>query len=214
MRTSTFELEGYIIEHTHTESSYGGVLLYIDHHINYKVCNNLRIYKAKELESIFIEILNQNSKNTIIGCIYRHLCMDPAEFNHVCLHDVLEKLSNENNTVVLMGDFNIDLLEHDSNIDSSAFLDKMHSSFFLPYISSPSRLTTQSQTLIDNIFSNNIEENINSGNLTSTISDHYAQFLLFENTNSPNKDSVTEKLQHSFKSMNEEKFKYELNRLD
>ena len=70
MPTSTFELEGYIIiEHTPTESSCGGALLYIDHHINYKVRNDLKMYRAKELESIFIEILNQNSKNTINGCI-------------------------------------------------------------------------------------------------------------------------------------------------
>ena len=66
MPTSLFELEGYIIEHTPNESSCGGALLYIDHYINYKVHNNLKMYKAKELEPIFIEILNRNSKNTIL----------------------------------------------------------------------------------------------------------------------------------------------------
>ena len=78
--TSTFELEGYIIEHTPTESSCGGALLYIDHHINYKVHKDLKMYKAKELESSFIEILNQNSKITVTACIYWQLCIDPAEF--------------------------------------------------------------------------------------------------------------------------------------
>ena len=70
MPASTFELEGYIIEHTPTESSCGAALLYIDFHINNKVRNDLKMSKAKEPESIFIEKLNQNSKNTIIGCIY------------------------------------------------------------------------------------------------------------------------------------------------
>ena len=85
-----------------------------------------------------------------------------------------------------MGDFNIDLLKYESNIDSFTFLGKMYSRLLLPYISSPSQLTSWSQTLIDNIFSNNIEGDIiNSGNLTSTISDYYAQFLLFENTHTP-----------------------------
>ena len=77
--------------------------------------------------------------------------MDPVEFNDVYVH-VLEKLSNENKTVGLMGNFNIDLLRYNSNIDSSTFLDKMYSSFFLPYVSSPPQRTTHSQTLIDNIF--------------------------------------------------------------
>ena len=142
--------------------------------------------------------------------------MDPAEFNDVYHHDVLEKLSNKYKTLVLMGNFNIDLLKYDSNIDLSTFLDKMYSSFLLPYILSPSRLTIRSQMLIDNIFSNNIEKDINSGNLTSTISDHYAQFLLFENTKPlpPKKDPAIENLQQSFKCMNEEKFRSELNSLD
>lgn len=91
-----------------------------------------------------------------------------------------------------MDNFNIDLLKCDSNIGSSTFLAKMYSNFLLPCISSPSRLTIRSQTLIGSISSNNIKENINSGNLTSIIYDHYAQFLLFENANSPKKDPVTE----------------------
>ena len=59
MPTSTFEVEGYIIEHTPTESSCRGAFLYIDCHINYKVCNNVKMYKAKQLESVFLEIINQ-----------------------------------------------------------------------------------------------------------------------------------------------------------
>ena len=109
--------------------------------------------------------------------------MDPAEFNDVYLHDALEKLSNENTTGTNNGQFQY--------IDSSTFLDKMYSSLLLPYISSPSQLTSQSQTLIDNIFFNNIEEDIiNSGNLTSIISDHCAQFLLSENTNQKKKNTL------------------------
>ena len=108
-----------------------------------------------------------------------------------------------------MSDFNTDLLKYGSNIDSSNFLDKTYSSFPLSYILSPSRLTTRSQTLIDNIFSNNIEEDINSRILTSKISDHYVQFLLFGTTKK--RKTCHRKIQRSFKSINEEKFKRELN---
>ena len=81
-----------------------------------------------------------------------------------------------------MGDFNINILQYDNNKDSQEFLDKMHSNFLMPYISSPSRVTPRSQTLIDNIFSNKIEEESFSGNITNTVSDHYAQFLLLKTT--------------------------------
>ena len=142
---------------------------------------DLKIHKSKEVESIFIEIINKKERNTIIGCIYRHPCMDAREFNDTFLQITLEKLSYENKDIILMGDFNIDILKYDTNNDSAAFLDMMYENFLLPYISSPTRVTPRSQTLIDNIFSNIIEDEIISGNITTTISDHYAQFTLFKN---------------------------------
>ena len=40
--------------------------------ISYKVHKDLKIYEAQKLESIFIETINKNRKNCIIGCIYKH----------------------------------------------------------------------------------------------------------------------------------------------
>ena len=56
--------------------------------------------------------------------------------------------------MVLLGDFNVDLLNYDSNHDVSEFLDTMHSNHFLPLITSLTRITAKSSTLIDNLFSN------------------------------------------------------------
>ena len=49
---------------------------------------------------------------------------------------------------------------------------------FLPHIAQPTRITSHSNTLIDNIFFNYISQDIVSGNLTATISDHLSQFLI------------------------------------
>ena len=95
--------------------------------------------------------------------------MEPKDFNDTFLQNLMEKLSFENKNIILMGDFNIDILKYDTNKDSEEFLDKMYTNFLLPYITSPSRVTRRSQTLIDNFFSNIIEEGLNSGNLTTTI---------------------------------------------
>ena len=56
------------------------------------------------------------------------------------------------------------------------------SNSYLPYIIQPSRHTSHSRTLIDNIFSNVISKDIISGNITATISDHLPQFLISPNT--------------------------------
>ena len=54
----------------------------------------------------------------------------------------------------------------------------MYTNFILPYISAHSRMTSQSKTLIDNIFTNIIAEGALSRNLAKTISYHYAEFFL------------------------------------
>ena len=100
-----------------------------------------------------------------------------------------------------MGD--IDLLKYNTNTDIATFLDSMYTTCLLPYISNPTRVTTQSKTLIDNLFSNNTEDGLISGNITTTITDHYVQFLLKKDTN--------QKLfPHNFKNLNDTQFDFEL----
>ena len=92
---------GYNIKHTPTESSNGGTLLYIKQGINYKLRKDLQIYKSKELESTFIEVLEPGMprNNMIIGCIYCHPSMELSEFNSHFLSVLLEKISKEKKTV-------------------------------------------------------------------------------------------------------------------
>ena len=87
-----------------------------------------------------------------------------------------------------MGDFDIDLLKYDTNTDSVTFLESMYTNFLSTYISTPTRVTTHSKTLIDNIFTNNIDDGLISGNITTTITDHYAQFLLRKDMKLPMKN--------------------------
>ena len=81
---------------------------------------------------------------------------------------------------MLLGDFNINLLNCNSNCGSSSFLDLLGSCQILPFITLPTRITAQSSTLIDNIFASPSPYSSISGNLTTTFSDHLPQFLLLE----------------------------------
>ena len=64
-------LQKYNIEHCTTEAANGGVLLYIKDSIIYKLTKGLKIYKSKNLEWIFLEVIIQSGKNIVVGCIYR-----------------------------------------------------------------------------------------------------------------------------------------------
>ena len=75
-----------------------------------------------------------------------------------------------------MGDFNINLLNSETDDGSNLFFNNLTSNFFTPYIMQPTRLV--SKTLIDNIFVNTFEYPSYSGNLTIQISDHLCQFVI------------------------------------
>lgn len=58
-----------------------------------------------------------------------------------------------------MGDFNIDLLKYEQNNNANRFIHQMYSSHFYPVINKPTRISTNTATIIDNIFINNIDLN-------------------------------------------------------
>ena len=103
--------------------------------------------------------------------------MEVLEFNNH-LNQMLEKVSKEQKQFFVLGDFNINLLNYNIHQPTNDFLDSLASSSIIPYILQPTRLTSHSKTLIDNIFSNILSSEIISGNLTATISDQLPQFYL------------------------------------
>ena len=126
---------------------------------------------------------------------------------------LLQKIWKEEKTILLISDFNIDLLKYDRNADSTAFLVPIiYKFFFLPFITTLTPVTPHSKTLIDNRFKKNIEDGLISRNIISTISDHFAQFLL-------QKDIKIDKskpnlLQNNFKNLNQALFDFELRQTD
>ena len=69
-----FPIHGYEKFFTPTESSAGGVSLYISESLSYKPRDDLSrsCYLSENLESIFVEIIIPNKANVIVGTIYRH----------------------------------------------------------------------------------------------------------------------------------------------
>ena len=152
--TSNLPLNNYSLKLTPTESSAGGTLLCIANHLSYKPYNDLNIYKKSELESTFIEVINPQISNIIIGSIYRHPSMDLDDFNKNFLNKLLEKVSKEQKSLYLLGDFNVNLLNYNDHTPINEFLDSLASNSVISYILQPTGITDHSETLIDTIISN------------------------------------------------------------
>ena len=61
------------VEFTPTESHAGGTLLYINNELSYKLRQDLCIYKSSDLESTFIEIINQKNIYILSLVVYIYI---------------------------------------------------------------------------------------------------------------------------------------------
>lgn len=118
-----------------TEAAKGGTVLYKANNINFKPRKDLEIYDSKNFESTFIEIMNSNESNVIIGVIYRHPNMDCSQFTNDKLNVLLKKLSlQRNKKVYIDGDFNyFGLLKADSHPETSEFYENLPLTY-LPHL--------------------------------------------------------------------------------
>ena len=173
--TSNVSIDDYKLFHTPTNSRNGGTALYVK--------GNLDSFERTEFksqtdlfESIWVEINNKRSKNIVCGCVYRHPNFQISDFL-VFLDNVLQMLSKENKEIYICGDFNIDLLKIDDINSYLEFYNLLSSYSLLPLIIHPTRVVDgQEPSLIDNIFSNNVSDEIISGNIYLTLSEHFSQF--------------------------------------
>ena len=107
--------------------------------------------------------------------------MDLTDFNCSYLNKLLESISNKEKSIFFLRVCNVNLLNYNEHNQTNEFLDSLASNSFIPLVLQPTRITSHSNTLIDNVFSNVIDPDIISGNLSATISDHLPQFTIIPN---------------------------------
>ena len=100
---------------------------------------------------MFIKIPQLKSKDVIIGSIYRPPDTSIPDFLED-LDKILQYLSNSKKKVILMGDFNIDIIRHNEHQSTAMFLNMLASYRYAPTILRPTCITEFTATLIDNIF--------------------------------------------------------------
>lgn len=196
-----FNIDGYNAVHVGRENAGprggGGISFFIQKHINFKIRHDLKLpCNYSVAESSFIEIQQTNAKNIIIGCIYRRKTGNSYDIENFLelLEPSLIKINKEQKTFHLTGDTNLNLLNFTTNSAIAQYLDTLFSYGMFPLITSPTRFYRGNGTLIDHIFSTDLDSNAVNGNLIINVSDHLAQFsILYSNIEeAPNETSTVE----------------------
>ena len=168
--------EGYNFVSNHRAYKIGGgVGLFIDQNFSYKILREFNVSDANIIESLFIEICIPRHKNVIIGVIYCPPSENTLEFVEK-VNEIILGVTKGNKNCCITGDFNLDLLKHESHSVTAQFIELLFAFSFLPMITKPTQITAHSATLIDNIFMNNTTVSSKNGLIISDISDHVPIF--------------------------------------
>ena len=180
-------IEGYEPLHQTRDGRGGGVSIFV-----------INTVKTKRLECCcfclpFIEVLTVEcifgAKKFMVVNIYRPPTGDIESFFDK-LEFILSRLPTCDEKFIA-GDFNINLNNVDVDPNSLNFMSIMHANSFIPVITRPTRIEGESQTLIDNIFVTKPDD-IKSGNLICSLSDHFPNFLIHLNLLSePSSDPIS-----------------------
>ena len=146
----------------------GGLIVYVRNGINARRREDL---ETNSISCLWLEISPQNSKSFLVGNIYRPP-YSKVEYNDR-FEDFMDIVINEDKEFVLLGDLNKNLLNEEIDRDWGNFIMSLG---LTQLVSEPTRVTKDSTTLIDHIYTNN-EENIQHVSVKKNcLSDHFAVF--------------------------------------
>ena len=172
-------IDGFVIYNVIRDTPHGGVSILVKDSIQSNFIPKFS-FVSSEIEICTITI-TLNTTNYTVSAAYRpHFKLNNVKEFRKALEPILgDKLFKKSKTI-LMGDFNINLLEHDSHSDTKDFLAFMQSQFYLPVITRPTRFPEGLQrgmpSLLDHIYINFSPPAV-SGILRLNISDHLPVFL-------------------------------------
>ena len=110
------------------------------------------------------------------------LCIDPLVRTlnpfRESINRTPEKITTDKLACYFMEGVNIDLLRFSVHLKTSGFLDAMYANGFILLINRPTRVTSQSATIIDHLYTNNLNVSnaVFKGILVIDITNHYPIF--------------------------------------
>ena len=173
-KNSLFQLEGYSLLHENRKYRRGGgVAIFVHESLCYTKRNDLCI-NFETIESVSTEISNNDVKDIIFNIVYR----SPDGNLEVCekyFQSILSKNSIKNKSVILAGDFNINVLDFDQNKKVQNFVNLMFQFGLVPTPNKPTRVTNKTMSATDHTITNSIYNNDFKTEIIRTdISDHFS----------------------------------------
>ena len=146
-----------------------GLAIYIHQSLNYKYIDT---FENHGVECLWIDVRFKGTKPILLGFLYRNPDERVEWFDRFEM--LMEDVSTYSNEIILLGDFNIDLLK-----PQNKWIQICESFSLTQLVNTPTRKTSKSETLIDHIY---VTNTINISQVvvpTYGLSDHYPICLVW-----------------------------------
>ena len=177
-----FEIEGYIKHSLYRHSHGGGLVAYVRVNFESEYIENLS-FITDEVEIMTIYVLSPIQ--FYIVAVYRPPSASTETFNEFLADHFLPIFSSDK-CIIIIGDFNINLLNHHQCRDIGVFINNLADHNFFPIVDKPTRLpagntTTTAGTLLDHIWLNfTPDSTISSAVVEYEVSDHLPVMFKFQ----------------------------------
>ena len=164
------------IERKDRTRSGGGVAVYISTNLHYV---RRKEFEKLDLELICLQIYLPLQKDILLFCAYRPPGYDLSFVEK--FSQILESVhtnGENNNDILILGDLNCNFLGNVNTPLLSNMMFLMNLYNFQQLIDTPTRVTHQSSTLIDTIFTIRNENIIEHGCIHTYLSDHFSVYAI------------------------------------
>ena len=156
-----------------------GVGIFINKSVQFKERNDLCLFD-EWIECVIIEV-DLSAYNTHGNLVFVVLYRPPNTDVKIFIHKsniILDQINRKWELCYIMGDYDINIINYESNSATAEFVDTIYAFTCLPLINKPATITLCSATLIDNIFTNNLfnDDHCFQGILVRDVSDHFPVF--------------------------------------
>ena len=161
-----FQLNNYNLFRRDRSTNGGGIVCYVKCKYH---CTQRHDLERDNIEAIWLEVRHSKQKPFILGYIYRPPSSNSSWINE--MDQLLETLYSENKEIILTGDFNYNF--SDSKTSNSLWNNVIDSFNLKQLVEIPTRVTTNTSTIIDHVYTN-VPCNIFNVQVPQiSLSDHY-----------------------------------------
>ena len=157
---NNISIPGYVFLNVNSPTNAGGVGLYVSRQLDFIRRRDLE-FSNNGIESCWVEISREKRKNIVVG---------------VALKEQLSNLNSKGKEVFVLSDININLLNYNSDDQTSDYVDMLLDLDYMPLITTANRVTDHNATLIDHIYTNVLHKVTKAGMCLVDITYHLPVF--------------------------------------